>query len=72
MTGDEKARSLISTILSPSAINKEMEKDPEEAIMKLKGVWNDPRFVNIKKGIVIPSRYTEEMGTLADLSDLGF
>lgn len=72
VTVDEKARSLISTILSPSDINKEMKKDPEGMMMKLKGVWNSPGFTSTRKEIVIPDRYRGEMNTLGDLSDLGF
>jgi hypothetical protein len=72
VTGDEKARSLISTILSPLYINKEIQKNPEEMMMRLKGVWNSPGFASIRKEIVIPDRYRGEMNTLGDLSDLGF
>lgn len=49
-----------------------IEKDPEGMVMKLRGVWNDPEFADIKKKIAIPSRYEAEMDTLGDLSDLGF
>jgi hypothetical protein len=72
VTGDEKDRSLILTILPPSAINQEMKKNPEVMMIKLSGVWNHPDFADIKKKIAIPSRYEAEMDTLGDLSDLGF
>jgi hypothetical protein len=53
-------------------INPLIEKDPEGVMIKLRRVWNDPGFSDIKKKIAIPSRYEAEMDTLGDLSDLGF
>jgi hypothetical protein len=70
--GSEKAKSLIVTLIGPDAINKEIEKNPEEMLMRLKGIWNSPDFANIKKGIKIPEKYKGEIGTLADLNNLGF
>jgi hypothetical protein len=72
LTGTQKAKDLVLTIIGPEKLNREIQKDPEEMMMNLKGVWNSPDFASIRKGIKIPDRYKEEMETLADLSDLGF
>jgi hypothetical protein len=60
------------TIIGPEELNREIQKDPEEMMMNLKGVWNSPEFASIRKDLVIPFRYREEMDTLADLTGLGF
>lgn len=72
LNGSEKAQSLIFTLIGPDSLNRDIEKDPESMIIKLKKVWNLPGFADIKREIKIPEKYKGEMGTLADLSDLGF
>ena len=72
LTGKQKAKDLVLTIIGPEELNREIQKDPEEMMMNLKGVWNSPDFAEIRKGIKIPSKYEKEMDTLADLTDLGF
>jgi hypothetical protein len=71
-SGSEKAKDLVLTIIGPEELNREIQKDPEGMMMNLKGVWNDPDFASIRKDLVIPFRYREEMDTLADLTGLGF
>jgi hypothetical protein len=70
--GNERAKSLILSLIGPESLNQEIEKDPESTMMELRKVWNSPDFAEIKKEIKIPDRYKEEMGTLGDLNDLGF
>jgi hypothetical protein len=71
-TGSEKAKDLVLTIIGAEELNREIEKDPEGMMVKLKGVWNSPWFASTRKDLVIPDRYKEDMETLADLDALGF
>ena len=72
LTGTQKAKDLVLTIIGPEDLNREIENNPEEMVIALKGFWNSPDFASIRKGIKIPDRYKEEMDTLGDLTDLGF
>ena len=68
---EEKGK-LLSSMISPEVINKEIQKNPSGMVMALKGVWNDPDFKQIKDQIVIPDRLKPEMELLGDLGSLGF
>jgi hypothetical protein len=68
----EELKRMFSPLIDPKDINQELKKNPEKTIMKLKGVWKDPDFAEIKKEIKIPDRYKEEMEALVDLDALGF
>ena len=67
-----KASSLVSTLISPEDLNKEIAKDPAGMAMKLKGVWNDENFKEIKSKLVWPKGFGEEADLVGDLDDVGF
>jgi len=70
--GRPEAQKLISTILSAEALNKEIAKDPAGMAMKLKGVWNDETFKEIKSKLVWPKGYGDSADLVGDLDDVGF
>ena len=70
--GRPEAQKLISTILSAEALNKEIAKDPAGMAMKLKGVWNDETFKEIKSKLVWPKGYGDSADLVGDLDDIGF
>ena len=70
--GSSKSQELILNFLSPEVLNKEIQKDPEGMIMKLKGVWNDESFRETRGKLVWPKGYEEEAGLVGDLDDVGF
>jgi len=70
--GSPKAQKLISTILSVEELNKEIQKDPAGMVMKLKGIWNDEVFKEIRDKLVWPKGYAEEADLVGDLDDVGF
>lgn len=70
--GNEVVKKLILTLLDPKYINELIEEKPEEMIMSIKGIWNNPTFLPIRKNIIIPERHLKDLGVLSDLSDLGF
>ncbi len=67
-----KASSLVSTLISPEDLNKEIAKDPAGMAMKLKGVWNDESFKETRSKLVWPKGFGEEADLLGDLDDVGF
>jgi len=70
--GSPEAQKLISTILSVEELNKEIQKDPAGMVMKLKGIWNDGNFKEIRAKLVWPKGYAEEADLVGDLDDVGF
>ena len=70
--GSPKAQKLISTILSVEELNKEIQKDPAGMVMKLKGIWNDEVFKEIRDKLVWPKGYAEEADLVGGLDDVGF
>ena len=68
----EKARQLITPLLTPEVLNPEIQKDPAGMIMKLKGVWNDEVFKEIRDKLVWPKGYEQEADLAGDLDDVGF
>jgi len=70
--GKTKARKLILTLLSAEALNKEIQKDPTRMIMKLKEVWNDEDFKEIRSKLVWPKGYGDSADLVGDLDDIGF
>ena len=70
--GSPKAQKLISTILSVEELNKEIQKDPAGMVMKLKGIWNDEVFKEIRDKLVLPKGYQDDMDLVGDLDDVGF
>ena len=70
--GSSKSQELILKFLSPEVLNKEIQKDPEGMIMKLKGVWNDESFRETRGKLVWPRGYEKEADLLGDLDDVGF
>ena len=67
-----KAQPLILTLLTPEDLNREIQKDPAGMIMKLKEVWNEERFREIRSKLVWPRGYEEEMDIVSGLNTLGF
>ncbi len=70
--GSPKAQKLILSILSAENLNKEIQKDPAGMIMKLKKIWNDRNFKDIRSKLVWPKGYGEEADLVGDLDDVGF
>ena len=70
--GSQEAQKLISTIFSAEELNKEIQKDPAGMIMKLKEIWNDENFREIKSKLVWPKGYEQEADLAGDLDDVGF
>jgi len=71
-TGTLAARSIILTLISPEALNKQIAKDPAGMIMKLKPVWNDENFKEIRAKLVWPKGYSDDADLVGDLDDVGF
>ena len=67
-----EAQSLILTLLTPQNLNQEIQKDPAGMIIKLKEVWNDESFREIRSKLVWPRGYEEEADLVGDLDDIGF
>ena len=70
--GSPEAQKLIPTIFSAEELNKEISKDPAGMAMKLKVVWNDENFKEIRTKLVWPKGYEEEADLVGDLDDVGF
>jgi hypothetical protein len=70
--GSPEAQSLIRTILSAEYLNKEIAKDPAGMIMKLKDIWNDEDFKEIRSKLVWPKGFEKEADLVGDLGDVGF
>jgi hypothetical protein len=70
--GSPKAQKLILSILSAEDLNKEIQKDPAGMIMKLKKIWNDRNFKDIRSKLVWPKDFGEEADLVGDLDDVGF
>jgi hypothetical protein len=71
-TGNAQARRLLLTLMSPDAINQRMQEEPEQTLIDLGPIWNDPAFDEIRSQVRVPDRYRYEMGLLGDLGELGF
>jgi len=70
--GSSEAQSLISTIFSAEELNKWISKDPAGMIMKLKPVWNDGDFKEIRGKLVWPKGYVDDADLAGDLDNIGF
>ena len=69
--GKPEAQKLISTLISPEALNKRLEESPERTMVALKAVWNSSEFAKIRSQLRIPKGYEDEMDLLGDLDDIG-
>jgi hypothetical protein len=69
--GSYESKRLISTLISPEALNKRLSTNPEETMVALKGVWNSPAFAKTRSQLRIPRGYEDEMDLLGDLDDIG-
>ena len=69
--GTPEAQKLISTLISPEALNKRLKESPEQTMIFLKGIWNSPEFAKIRSQLRIPKGYEDEMDLLGDLDDIG-
>jgi len=70
--GSPEAQKLILTILPAEELNKEIQKDPAGMIMKLKDIWNDESFKEIRSKLVWPKGYEQEADLVGDLDAVGF
>ena len=68
----ESTKQLILTIMSADYFNKQLIENPEKTIMSLKSVWNDPEFKEIRKDIIIPTKYKDMLKLTTNLADIGF
>jgi hypothetical protein len=68
----QEAQKLILTLLPAEELNKEIAKDPAGMIMKLKKIWNDENFREIKSKLVWPKGYADDADLVGDLDDVGF
>ena len=66
--GKSEAQSLILTLISPDALNREIQKDPGGMIRKFKNVWNSPDFEKIKKGLKFPAEFGDVDKTIKSLN----
>ncbi len=69
--GSPEAQSLIRTILSAEALNKEIARDPAGMIMKLKDIWNDDDFKETRGKLVWPKGYGDVADLVGDLGGIG-
>jgi hypothetical protein len=69
--GTPEAQKLISTLISPEALNKRLEESPEQTMIFLKGIWNSPEFAKTRSQLMIPKGYEDEMDLLGSLGDVG-
>ena len=70
--GNQKAQKLILTILSPEMLNKQIQQDPAGMVMKLKEIWNDEGFREIRDKLVWPKGYGDQADLVGDLDEIGF
>ena len=70
-SGSPDAQKLITPFLAPETLNRQIQKDPEGTMMRLKEVWNHPDFRETRERLVFPKGYEGEMDLLGDLSDVG-
>ena len=70
--GNAQARKLLLTLMGPDDINQRMQEAPEQTLIDLGPIWNDPDFAEIRAQVRVPERYRDEMGLLGDLGELGF
>jgi len=70
--GSQEAQKLILILLSAEELNKEIQKDPAGMIMKLKEIWNDQNFKDIRSKLVWPKGYADDADLVGDLDDVGF
>jgi hypothetical protein len=68
----EKARQLVTPLLTPEVLNPEIQKDPAGMAMKLKEIWNNEDFRETREKLVWPKEYEIEAHLLGDLDDVGF
>ena len=69
--GKRKAQRLIMTLLTPEFLNREIQKDPAGTIIKLKHIWNDEIFQDIKSNLVLPKEFEDEADLVGDLGGIG-
>ena len=70
-TGTEAAKTLISTIISPEALQKQIDENPTSMAVDLKGVWKTLKKTPGYEKLKFPPEYSEEAETLADLAEIG-
>jgi hypothetical protein len=70
-TGSKAAKSLIATILSPEALQQQIDGNPVRMAVELKGVWKTLKKTPGYEKLKFPPEYSEEAETLADLEDIG-
>jgi hypothetical protein len=70
-TGTEAAKTLISTIISPEALQKQIDENPTSMAVDLKGVWKTLKGMPGYEKLKFPPEYSEEAETLADLAEIG-
>jgi hypothetical protein len=70
--GSPEEQKLILTLVPAEELNKEIQKDPAGMIMKLKDIWNDEGFKEIRDKLVWPKGYEQEADLVGDLDDVGF
>ena len=68
----EKARQLITPLLTPEVLNPEIQKDPAGMAMKLKEIWNDDGFREAREKLTWPKGYEDQADLVGDLDDVGF
>jgi len=69
--GKRKAQRLIMTLLTPEFLNREIQKDLAGTIIKLKHIWNDEIFQDIKSNLVLPKEFEDEADLVGDLGGIG-
>jgi hypothetical protein len=69
--GTEAAKTLISTIISPEALQKQIDENPTGMAVDLKGVWKTLKGIPGYEKLKFPPEYSEEAEMLSDLDDIG-
>jgi hypothetical protein len=69
--GSEATKSLISTILSPEAIQQQIDENPVRMAVELKGVWKTLKRMPGYEKLKFPPEHSEEAEMLSDLDDIG-
>jgi hypothetical protein len=70
-TGTEAAKALIATVISPETLQKQIDENPIDMSVSLKGVWKTLKRIPGYEKLKFPPEHSEEAEMLSDLDDIG-
>jgi hypothetical protein len=70
-TGTEAAKTLISTIISPEALQQQIDENPASMAVELKEIWKTLKKTPGYEKLKFPPEYSEEAEMLSDLGEIG-